>query len=147
MTCICTDGKTMAADGQSSRMDMIVGLRRTKLHRLPDGSVVGMAGDGGLIELALEWFRNGEDTSEIPATRGQDFCALILRPSGRVDLLDGLFVRYRAEAPAAIGTGDQMALGALLAGATPREAVKLVASRCTTVGGRITEMAPTRRKD
>ncbi|MEJ7831308.1 MAG: hypothetical protein WKF79_00195 [Nocardioides sp.] len=146
MTCIATDGKTMAADGLLMRDDLIVTTARRKLFHAKDGSVVGCAGDGAAIALAREWFKSGEPKDTIPVLRGQDFAALILRRDGRVELLDGLFTTYDCEAPATLGSGDAFALGALHAGATPRRAVEIACLTCATVGGTVRTMKPTKRK-
>ena len=147
MTVICTDGRVMAADSQSSRDDIIVCSRGEKLWHAPDGSICGFAGDGAAIRLARDWMEKGECPDSIPSLRGQDFKGLVLRPDGRLEFLDGLFVFYPAEAPAAIGSGDLAALGAMLAGASPKQAAEIAARLVNTVGGPIRTGKPKGGKD
>lgn len=147
MTCIATDGKTIAADGRSCMGDLIMTDEAEKLVRGTDGSVIGCAGDRGACALVREWFAKGADTETIPKLHpseedGGPFTALILRPDGKVEGLDQHFVFMPRSAPAAIGTGGEIALGALLSGKTPKEAVALAAEHVTSVGGKVHEMRP-----
>lgn len=144
MTCIATDGKTMAGDGLITGGALIIGTKGIKVRRLPDGTLVGLAGQWAGCELTFKWFEDGEKPDHIPdLPRGKDddtaLEALILRPDGRVQLMDDLFAPYQIDAPAAIGAGSEVALGLMLAGKTPVEAVSEVSARITTVGGKITE--------
>lgn len=142
MTCIATDGKTMAGDGRALIGQLITTDSRDKLVRAKDGSIIGLAGDTTAAQLVREWFRKGEDLSTIPAVKPSDepgtpFEALILRPDGSVEFIDWNFTPVAHDVPAAIGSGREMAVGLMLAGKTPVEAVRLVAKRVASVGGRV----------
>lgn len=138
MTCIATDGKTIAADSRTCVEDLIVSEAAEKLVEGADGSILGTAGPAGPAALVREWFRKGENYEEIPKLRlaeDEEVHALILRPNGDIDFLEQNFTLVRLDAPAAIGSGTDVAIGAMLAGKDPFEAVKLVSKRITTVGG------------
>lgn len=147
MTCIATDGERMVADGRSCISDLITTDSAVKMAHGTDGSVIGCAGDRGACTLVREWFEKGADLATIPALPASadgesPFDALILRPDRTLLALDFHFTYMPREAPAAIGTGGQIALGAMLAGKTPREAVEIAATKVTSVGGCITEAKP-----
>ena len=134
----------MAADSRSSRDGLIVQDNRRKLRRGPDGAIWGFAGDNAAIELAHDWISKGEDPAIIPSLKGQEIGGLCLRPDGRLYLLDGLFTPVEIGAPAAIGEGEVAALGAMIAGASPKKAARIAAMLITSCGGPIRTM--TRRK-
>lgn len=145
MTCIATDGKTIAADSRSCIGDLIVTDAAVKLARGKDGSVLGIAGDAGTSALVREWFEKGADVRTIPKILPTDkdgnpaFEGLALRPDGRVDFLDNSFTFVEFAIPAAVGSGTEIALGAMLAGKSPVDAIALAATRVATVGGEVVE--------
>lgn len=150
MTCIATDGKTMAGDGRALIGQLITTDARVKIMHASDGSVVGVAGEASAGALVREWFAKGEDLTSIPTVKpgedpGTPFEALILRPDGRVEFMDWNFTAVEHEVPAAIGSGREVAIGLMLAGKTPAEAVAIVARRVATVGGVITKLKPKRK--
>lgn len=122
MTTIATDGQRIAADGRLTFNGRIASEDETKLHTLSDGSVVGVAGDPDGTRDLLRALEKNEDHSF------SDMTALRLFPSGAIAL-------YAGEAgaptflspPQAIGSGGPFAIGALEAGASPRQAVKIAA--------------------
>jgi hypothetical protein len=137
----------MAADGRSCIEALITSEDTVKLAKGTDGSVIGCAGDRGACTLVREWFEKGADLARIPdiprsADGDTPFDALVLRPDGTVQALDSYFSFMPRPAPAAIGSGGQIALGAMLAGKNPKQAVKIAASRVTSVGGTIHELKP-----
>lgn len=143
MTCIATDGKTIAADGRDCYEDLILTDEGQKLASGKDGSILATAGPAAANALVREWFENGEDYETIPKLRlneNETFHGLILRPSGRVEFLESNFSLVAVAVPAAIGSGGDVALGAMLAGKSPREAVEIAATRVSSVGGTIVEM-------
>lgn len=146
MTCIATDGKTMAGDGLSVVGSLIVEVECEKVRRHP-GGIVGIAGERTINELVHRWFADGEDPDKLPdvgksANDETLFDALILRPDGRVEFMDERFVTVSRAVPAVVGSGGEIALGLLLAGWSPGDAVAEVAKRVSTVGGRIVEIGP-----
>lgn len=150
MTCIATDGKTIAADSRSCFGDLITTDSADKLGYGQDGSIIGCAGDRGACALVRKWFQDGADMDTIPklpssSAEGGPFDALILRPSGQIEALDQHFIFMARDAPAAIGTGGEIALGALLSGKSPSDAVRLASGRVSSVGGKIVELEPRRQ--
>lgn len=138
----------MAADGRSCQGDLITTDRATKLSRAPDGSIVGCAGDRVVCDLVHQWFRDGEKPERLPEFRtsappdGTLFDCLILRPDGSVWFMESHFLPVSHMSPASIGTGAEIALGLMLAGWGPANAVEIVAERVVSVGGEIIEWKP-----
>lgn len=148
MTIICTDGKTMAADSLQLRGDhLVVNRNRRKLFRLPDGSVVGMAGEASLIEATRKWMLAGEDYDAVPRAPGDiQMRGLRLYPDGRLELFDQLFCPFATEVPAAIGAADEMAVALLGAGLSPAHAVRECMKWCVWIGGAVRTMKPRKPK-
>lgn len=148
MTTIATDGKTMAADGRSVMGSLIVSETVEKLAIAKDGSIVGCAGDRACCRKVLDWFVAGEDRETIPtfvraATSDETlFDCLVLRPDGRVEFMDEEFILAEHTVPTAQGSGGEVALGLMVAGKSPREAVEIVATMFADVGGTIVELKP-----
>lgn len=142
MTCIATDGKTLAGDGRVTAQGLIQTEEGQKVFYAKDGSVVGCSGACTTMELARKWFEGGCPFDVLPKVEDKDFAALILRPDGRIEWMDVSFAFVPCMAPAAIGSGDEIAIGLMLAGKTPKEAVEITATRMCTVGGKIVELRP-----
>lgn len=137
----------MASDGRATVGHLITTDDREKMVMAPDGSVAGVAGEATAAALVREWFEKGEDYETIPAVKpgdepGTPFEALILRPDGRVEFMDWNFSLVRHDLPAAIGSGREIAIGLMLAGASPKDAVELTAGRVASVGGTIRTLKP-----
>lgn len=131
MTVICTDGKTMAADGLVAVGKTIVQTDCQKLHRLKDGSIFGAAGNLSSFEPCREYLENGGEKPKL----SDDFDALVLRPDGTVCWYDLNLVGVVFPAPYAIGCGAGFALAAIDAGKTPAEAVGIACKRHALCGG------------
>jgi hypothetical protein len=150
VTIICTDGRTMAADSLQIRGDhLVVDRDRRKLFRMPDGSVVGMAGDASVIVAVRRWMLAGEDYSKPPeyprADADRAIKGLRLYPSGKVELFDSLLAPFEVPVPAAIGAADEMALALLGAGISPERAVRECMKWCVWIGGKVRTMKPKRK--
>lgn len=121
MTTICTDGVTLAGD----RMISAGGTAQTamtKVHHLKDGSVAGLSGDAVQFEPMLDYLNGEGDPPD------GDVNALVLKVDGSIRKFEnGQSLPYAG--PAAIGSGTDLALGALLAGASPEEAVRIACER------------------
>lgn len=138
MTTVACDGHWIAADGLVTTEEGIVAeFNATKIMRLKDGSIIGGSGIYHAIE-ALRAFLDGEKT-EVELCGGE-WDAMRLMPDGT-----GLYYCDRHPTlgvpcswPSVLGSGGNIALGAMLAGKTPKEAVEIAASRDIESGGQIT---------
>jgi ATP-dependent protease HslVU (ClpYQ) peptidase subunit len=139
MTTIATDGKSIAADGQSTAGDMITSTTSIKLTRLPDGSIVGGCGELAPMRRAINCL-HAPDAH--PDDFTGEFSLLRLFPDGRVSVYDGCLFGFDIPAPAAVGTGREFAMGAMLAGKGPKQAVEIATQRDVYSGGNITVMEP-----
>jgi len=133
MTTIATDGKSMAGDGQASSHGTITDRSKTKVSRLANGDIVGCAGTAEHRALFIQWLEGGDR----PRIK-EPFEALILSSNGSLrycceKLLEG----NETEAPTAIGSGMDFAIGAMDAGACPEKAVRIASERDPHTGGKI----------
>lgn len=144
MTTVATDGHSMAADSRATDATSMCSV--TKLRRI-DGWLVGFAGgvaDGAALLRRLG--RAGVD----PVSALKDWCAdgalddaqaalLLCSPRGRIYLYEGgASEPWRVQdRVAAIGSGGPVALGAMLAGVEPGEAVRIAAKVDPSTGGRV----------
>lgn len=136
MTTIACDGKSMSGDGRTTTADMIVSMKEEKVHRLPDGSIVGSAGDAAICQAFLDWLTDGDENSNPPKTK-KDFEALVLEPDGKLTYYDHRMVAMPCEVPAAVGSGAPHALTAMDMGATSKKAVEMAILRDMYSGGKI----------
>jgi ATP-dependent protease HslVU (ClpYQ) peptidase subunit len=134
LTTIATDGFKLAGDGRSTRNDSITGRDHIKVVSLPDGSIVGGAGRTADAERALRHL-----LAEAPGDLKGDFTLLRLFKNGKIAVYEGtLLSPISMKAPAAIGSGSDAAMGAMLAGADARTAVQIAAKLDVYTGGKIT---------
>lgn len=142
MTTIATDGRTMAGDGLATdHFDTIVNVARVKVHRIPDGRIVGCTGNSFDAQSYREWLADGEN-GDCPVKQEQ-FSALILNTDGSVEFVDHKGRRIATPAPAATGSGQDYAFGAMDHGASPGQAVLIACGRDIHSGGVITEIERT----
>ena len=137
MTTIATDGKTMAGDSLTSAKTERLAYG-PKIHRAADGSVFGCSGITTKGVKFRRWMTEGGDKPEL----GEDFCALSLSPDGKVFYWNDDLEPIEYLAPMAIGSGADYAIGAMLAGKTPAEAVAIAAMRDSATDGQITVLEP-----
>jgi ATP-dependent protease HslVU (ClpYQ) peptidase subunit len=133
VTTIATDGFAMAGDGQAEAMDTIIAFNRAKIRRLPDGSLFGMAGRSADSETLSRWLIEGGKKPKLGS-----LSALRLYPDGRLEWISELCDPIQIDAPCAVGSGMDYALGAMDAGASPERAVRIAARRDPGTGGAIT---------
>lgn len=132
---------TIVADSRSgiivcdSRMTMDVNhwIPSTKVERMGD-ELIGCAGDDSDGQRWRSWYIGGK-TGARP--KCADFSALILRKTGVFYVYDGGYELLVERGFHAIGSGGGPALGALLAGATPKAAVRIACQIDNSSGGAI----------
>lgn len=139
MTTIATDGRSMAGDGQRAHRGTITNMAAIKVTRLPDGSVFGRAGSVAYGDMVTEWLSTGGPAPEYKGDAG--FSALHLRTDGTLYLIGEECLPSQIEAPYAVGSGMDIAIGAMRAGASPRRAVEIAIDCDPGTGGTITEVS------
>lgn len=131
MTIIAWDGKTLAADKQSTSHGL--GHTVTKIFRVTDTDdrFIGLVGFVGSQPHALEllhWFRNGMHRSTWPdsKTPGESADALFISPQREILAYIGTPHAQRYEDKfIAMGCGRDYAITALHLGKTAKEAVEI----------------------
>jgi len=134
MTTIATDGRTMAGDGRGHCRGTVITDDDRKVTRLPDGRIVGCCGSHSDASVFIDWLENGGEHPKLD----EDFGALVLMKTGAVEWYSGRPRPMTPQLPTAIGSGMDMAIGAMIAGRFPGEAVAIAAQRDIYTGGRIT---------
>lgn len=126
MTTIAYRNGIIAADtGLSS--GVVLDCHIEKIAKRKDGSIAGAAGEAWWIVAFLSWFCNGGD---LPNISGDGHCstAIMIDKRRKVLLFESEKDKtrvYPIKAPYhALGSGRQIALGAMHAGAHPVDAIK-----------------------
>jgi len=139
VTTIAWDGKTLASDTLCVNGHIRSGFV-TKIVRGPTGELAGAAGHAGFNRAFCDWIAGGR-AGNPPETKETDDA----RDYGFVVLLDGKIEQHEIEGvntimadKFAVGSGRNLALGAMEAGATAEEAVKVAIARDCYSGGEIT---------
>ena len=127
MTVIAWDGEFMAGDKRTNFGGMHA--TTTKVHRLPDGSLIGCAGNTAQIAEMIEWVARGCDAEKLPTgQRDPKDCvsALVVRPDGTVLQYENTPNPIVIENGRwAIGSGRDFAWAAMHLGKSAKEAVEL----------------------
>lgn len=121
MTVIAYDGKTLAADKQST----VVGYAHTvsKIFRVPGGRV-GFPGQASHCMALLEWFKGGRKPAEYPKS-DDPAGALFIADDGSVWGYGGPHPEKYEDKFVAQGCGRDYALAAMYLGKPAREAVEI----------------------
>lgn len=140
MTTVAWDGKTLAADSQSTTGS----IRGTaaKLAKNKAGFLVAGAGDWPTVKMWINWVLAGMPPDQQPASVTET-SVLVVDPRGRPTLFSDTPVA--APLPRkqwAIGSGADLALGAMAAGADARQAVKIACKLDVYSGGRVVVLRP-----
>lgn len=129
MTTIAWDGRVLAADTQCS----IHRMSTEKLHRLADGSLVGMAGNSGTCLRVVKAL----DAGEVEPFDPGEYAYLRVWPDGRAEFSTGDGAVPMQQPYFAIGSGADYAMGALAMGADAMAAVRIAALFDSHTGGRV----------
>ncbi len=126
MTTIAWDGKTLAADRRVN-FSGISDAQTTKIVKTDKG-LCGAAGITSLCSAFKRWFEAGEE-GEHPSLKvdNEISTAVIIRPDGRMFLYDSYGWSEIYAKHYAMGSGWEIAIGAMKAGKTAEEAVLIAA--------------------
>lgn len=142
MTIIVCGNRRMVADSRATTAGTIERLEISKLKRLSNGGIAGFAGNVAKKTeciLKLEQVISGEAHWHEIAPEGE-YSLIYLSPGNRLTHLDSEG-SFRVKEPYAIGSGFEIAYGALDAGASLEDAVKIAINRNIFCGGAIQVMA------
>ncbi len=136
MTIIAYRDGILAADTFVWSGSITIGTT-TKIIKAPDGWMAGTAGDSYAGECFRRWVMNRrtpEWSNDI-----ENFTGLLIDPNGNVLSYDS---KYKGPSHAiasfyAIGSGYEVAIGAMSAGASAEEAARIAIERCSHCGGMI----------
>lgn len=137
MTTIATDGRTIAADGQQTAGNERVTQDAVKIV-MRNRVIYGLTGHSGLLEPLIAWHQAGAAVVDLP--KGDSWSLIVIDQDGLSAFTETCPYRTPFPYPAAFGSGDTYALGAMAAGASPREAVEISARYDINTGGRIMEI-------
>lgn len=132
MTVIAWDGKTLAADKQSSVANVRVPTLKIYRH---GKELIAKSGCSVVTAELLNWYKSGQVKSEFPSSKGRDGSMYVFDDSGIVRQY------YDSHIPAlyhtntfAAGSGSDFAFAAMHCGKTPSEAVLVACHFDTSCG-------------
>lgn len=113
-----------------------------KIVKNKDGVMVGGAGTTAEVNMLLDWYIDeDEEKPPLQALGLKDFEGIIIEPDGKVYLLDDTIYPFHIKQPCyALGSGADMAYGAMFAGASAEEAVKICIKNSAGCGGKIQKL-------
>ena len=130
MTTIACSQKEIACDLQFTLNNTVITKGKTKIYKVKphelhcnEEFLVGFAGIASDISDLMDYYTSPDLYKTPPKSRG--LTGLALTKSGKIFVFDSPLSWVRIDAKfAAIGSGSQVAYGALHVGATPKEAVE-----------------------
>lgn len=142
MTVIATDGRTIAADSQTT-FGSERGLRSTeKIVVDGDARRIYAACGVSILPVLVQWHKDGADPGKMPVLGGAENWSLLVldRYEGQLRMVlywkDAPYPQI-IDPPFGFGSGGEFATGAMDAGASPQEAVAIAIRRSTSCGGAI----------
>ena len=132
MTCIAYRAGVMVADSQAT----MGGLKMPCLPKITvaGGRLIGAAGDASAINRFVAWF--GTDGKRPRLLKKEEFDAIVVDADGHADHWEEGMEPDRITMPFfAIGSGAELALGAMEMGATAEEAVAVAIKWDANCGG------------
>lgn len=124
MTTIVYSQGILATDSACSAGGTMIGTLR-KMARNAQGYLVATAGATLSCAAVMRWVEHGMDEPG-PSIDDDEFSALLIRPDGTVCLLGGDGIQVPIDAPYhVLGSGRDIALGALAMGASAENAVQI----------------------
>lgn len=137
MTTIAWDGKTLAVDSKETANGTIISTSRKKLY-LDQGQYKAVAISGDLVDCLniIDWIASGGLGDKPAIPEGSSIIAI--DECGRAyRYISPCLIRLEIKAPYGDGSGYELVLGAMDAGATAVEAVKIACKRDVYTGGRV----------
>lgn len=136
MTTVAYRDGVLAADSLCTSNDTVTG-HAVKLRRLADGRLAGLLGRAGAAQRLLSWIEAGAQ-GEQP---GGDAAVVIVDRDGATYYEDGVSERCSRAPFKAWGTGGCLAMGAMAAGTSAEQAVRIACEWDIYTGGDVTVLS------
>lgn len=141
MTCIAVKNGIMAADSRVSGDYITPGV---KLQRCPD-CIIGFAGDVTEAMVFIDWYQDKRNRQP-DVGHETNWCALVMFET-HIEYWDKSLRGFKLlETIAAIGSGAPLAIGAMDAGKSAKEAVRIACRRDNGCGLPVVTMSLRKRK-
>lgn len=137
MTTIAFRDGIIASDGLATYGDSKVPADMRKLFCLTDGSVAGVSGSEGLWRRVLAWIESDRVEPQPSATDDNRYTVAVLKPNGDVEIFEDGYHFIEPSDFMAYGSGQAAALGALHAGCSAEEAVRIATLVDKNSGGTV----------
>jgi len=122
MTTVAWDGKIIAADSQTVE-DNLRGLHHETKILKHEGNIYAFAGTVVTCYEVIEWLKKGGKKSKAPDV--VDSFSVMHFKDGKCWLYCESTTPHQVLPPYTMGTGKELALGAILAGSNARKAVEI----------------------
>jgi len=137
MSVIAYDGKTIAADHMASYGG--AQIKCDKLFQIEPHIIVGFVGEHGMGKALVDWFTQGAKQEDYPRPQSEDAAATLVVYTKHVNGTTDpngvpICMFYTTSSPVPLelkdhpmawGSGGQIALGAMVAGASATKAVEI----------------------
>lgn len=137
MTTVAFDGTTLAAD--TRWQSAYIQCHETSKIFRHKNKVCGAAGLAQDAILFRQWVIGGMKEDQKPNLCKDTFCAIVVT-DGKPERYESALVPMPAGVPSATGSGCELAMGAMLAGANAKKAVQIASRLDTGTGGKITTL-------
>lgn len=135
MTTVAYKDGVLAADTQVTDSDTRI-ANITKIARSRSGWVGGICGGAEMASLFLPWIREGCDPDNVPTVpSGCD--VLVVSPQRRMYFVQSRTLILARTPFVSLGSGSRIALGAMAAGATAEQAVRIACKYDVNTGGKV----------
>ena len=136
MTTIACDGREIAADGlvtsDNFRME-----RNARKILVEDGAIYAIAGTQCLMRPLVDWVKAGADPDKLPKFGEMAWGLLVISRTRAVHYQSRCHFPEEVSYPFTTGSGREIALGAMRAGRSAREAVEIACEEDVWSGGKI----------
>lgn len=133
MTVIACRAGVIAADRLISNSNELIVGYRTKCYSI-NGVLFGTCGASQDVSAFKKWIEDGR--SEVKPNVDEHFLALLIEPDGRVVHYNGKLFGFSIDGDYfAIGSGDEVAMGAMWMGASAEQAVQAACALVLGCGG------------
>ena len=135
MTTIAVDTNgVIAADSRATRNHEIASWQARKIEvvrHASGGCIYALSGEDAMTKPAIKWHQDGAEPAKVPkGDPDTSWTLLVIEKDGLIFIYgDKSPYPLEVRAPYTMGSGRDFAMGAMLAGASAKEAVEIACSR------------------